>query len=367
MKTAGEKGCGESRCDGHAGRNLPIEQAIESFYLETKDGLFFAVKGMEHPPDRRIAVLRYAPDAANGSRRKEGTRYRRLYHFDEQEQFLRASFRQYLAYDPYFQTTLQSVPISSVRTVYDPRRRFQEMAEVSGRAEIEEDAFAFLSLLQIEAQVPSSALGITGSLLTGLATANSDLDAVVFGTDHCDKVCAALRRMLESPRGGDLRRMDAAGMEELFAQRAADTRMDYGEFLELENRKVNQGLFRQRPYFIRFVKDACEAVAIYGRQRYIPWGRATITGIIANEREAIFTPCRYPLLDVRVLEGLAVSDLSEIVSFRGRFCEQAQAGEMVRASGTLERIEEIHGGVRHRLLLGNFAEDGMSVVVPRQN
>jgi hypothetical protein len=39
-------------------------------------------------------------------------------------------------------------------------------------------------------------------------------------------------------------------MKDLFAQRVADTCMAYDEFEKLEKRKVNQGFFRERPYFI---------------------------------------------------------------------------------------------------------------------
>jgi predicted nucleotidyltransferase len=340
--------------------NHAFAEVVEGFYLETKDGSFFAVKGMEHPPDRRIAVLRYVPDASGGDRRKGDTSYRRLYHFDEQERLIRATCPQYLAYDPIFQTTLQSVPVDRVHAIYDPRRKFRELSEMNTRVAIEDDAFAFLRLLQYEARVPPSGLGITGSLLTGLYTEKSDLDAVVYGTENCNKVCQVLRRILDASQGGELQRLDAAGMEELFAQRATDTSMDYDAFLALEKRKVNQGLFRKRPWFVRFVKEAHEVSDIYGRLRYTPQGRAVITASIADDCEAIFTPCRYPLSAVRILEGPQVPDLREIVSFRGRFCEQARTGETVIASGTLERIEDNHGDIRHRLLLGNFREDGMN-------
>ena len=92
---------------------------VESYYLETREGLFFAVKGLEHPPDRWIAVLRYAPDAEKGDRKKNGKSYRRLYHFAEQEQWIQAAYPQYLAYDPVFQTILQSVPGSLVQRIYE--------------------------------------------------------------------------------------------------------------------------------------------------------------------------------------------------------------------------------------------------------
>jgi predicted nucleotidyltransferase len=335
-------------------------EVIESFYLETKDGLFFAVKGFEHPPDRRIAVLRYMPDTTGGDRRKGIKFYRRLYHFDEQEQQIRSTYPQYLAYDPVFQTTLQSVPESMVQKIYDPRQRFRELEQACIRAEIEEDAVAFLGLLQNQAQVPSSALGITGSLLTGLFTEKSDLDVVVFGTENCRSVYRALLRMLDKRSCPDLNRLDSAGMKELFEQRVADTLMAYEEFVKLEKCKANQGRFRQRAYFVRFVRSAHEAGHAYGSLRYTPIGRAVITASIADDQDAIFTPCRYPLANVRLLEGPQRSIPNQIISFRGRFCEQARAGELVYAAGTLERIENDQGGIYNRLLIGNFPEDTLT-------
>jgi predicted nucleotidyltransferase len=329
----------------------------ESFYIETQEGMFFAVKGREHPDDRFIAVLRYAPDPERGDRTRQGVSYRRLYHFPEQEKFLRAAYPQYLAHDPVFQTTLQSVPKSSILRIYDPRRRLQELAVASTGSAFENDALALLRLLQNEAQVPLSALGITGSMLIGLHTEHSDLDVVVIGSEHCTKVHQALHRMLDAQSCAELRRLDSEGVKELFAQRIADTYMPLGEFAKLEKRKVNQGNFRERTYFIRFIKDAAENGEIYGSLRYTPLGRAKVVASIADDRESIFTPCKYYLSNARILERPQVADLNEITSFRGRFCEQARTGELVYAAGTLERVENNRGSVYHRLLLGNFPED----------
>ena len=330
---------------------------IESFYLETQEGLFFAVKGLEHPLDRMIAVLRYAPDPEKGDRKKDGKSYRRLYHFAEQERLIRSAFPQYLAFDRIFRTTLQSVPRSMVQRIYDPRLKLQELMKSSARSAIEEDTLAFMRLLQTEAQVPLSALGITGSLLIGLHTEHSDLDVAVIGSEHCTKVYQALRRMLDAQSCAELRRFDSQGINELFAQRVVDTYMPFSEFAKLEKRKVNQGKFRGRTYFIRFIKREDEAGEIYGSLRYTPLERATVVASIADDRDAIFTPCKYFLSDSRILEGPQLSDLNEIASFRGRFCEQARTGELVYAAGTLERIENNQGQIHHRLLLGNSPED----------
>jgi predicted nucleotidyltransferase len=339
-----------------------FSRAVESYYLETTDGLFFAVKGTEHPPDRRIAVLRYVPDDEAGDRRRGGRLHRRLYGFAEQEQWIRTHSPRYLAYDEVFHATLQSVPRSMVRRVYDPRAGLKELSQARHRTGIQDDAAAFAELLQRTAGILRSDVGVTGSLLIGLQTKQSDLDIVVFGARECRKAYRALQRLLKNGSRDEIRRLDARGMQELYAQRALDTRMDFRKFAEAEERKVNQGVFQSRPYFIRFVKETLETGAGYGLRRYTPLGRAAIEATIADDEDAIFTPCRYGLSGVRALQGEPIRDLREIVSFRGRFCEQARRGERVTAEGTLERVKSDRGGAWQRLLLGNSPQDTIFVL-----
>ena len=333
---------------------------IESHYLETQEGMFFAAKGLEHPPDRFVAVLRYVPDPDNGDRFKEGVRYRRLYQFNEQSAFLKKAGLRYLAYDAVFGTTLQSVPRSSVRRSYDPRQRLRHLDSKTKKG-IEEDAVAFSRVLEYEARIPRSSLGITGSLLIGLHTELSDLDFAVFGVQNCIKVHQALQRLLDSESIPDLHRLDPQGMKELYRQRMKDTPMSFNDFAALEKRKVNQGSFRKRPYFIRFIQDMEESEESYGCRRYTPRGRARISASIADTKSALFTPCRYELADSRSTDGASLPVVEEIVSYRGRFCEQARIGESVVAEGTLEYVRSNSGKTWYRLLLGNSPQDTMIV------
>lgn len=351
-----------------------LAEVIESHYVETHEGLFFAVKGLVHPPDRVFAILRYAPDES-GDRWRGKQRYRRLYHFAEQEEFLRARYPHYLAFDPVCQAALQSVPYACIRQVYDPRRRLQELTRQAHRDAVEEDALAFARLLQKEAAIPWTALGVSGSLLIGLHTPQSDLDISVYGGQNCYAVWRALRRLLDlaeygMAEGQGIRRLDSQGMAALYAERLPDTRMGFTDFIRAERHKVIQGQFRNRPYFIRFLKAPAEVSERYGDVRYQPLGRVEIAATVADASEAIFTPCRYGLTDVRVLspslirgEGWDGGDEApiEIVSYRGRFCEQAQAGDTILAWGTLERVQARDGRVWLRMLLGNHPDDTMIV------
>jgi len=336
----------------------PMHPVIESHYLETEEGLFFAVKDLVHPPDRFMACLRYVPDP-NGDRGKGWNHYRRMYHFAEQEQFLQTHYPHYLAFEPTIQATLQSVPRQFIRRVFDPRARLQEIYQHAERDPLEEEALTFTKQLQKVSGIPLESLGISGSLLIGLHTGHSDLDISVYGAQNCLFLHRALKSLLAQGESKTISHLDSQGMQALYAERSGDTQMDFADFFRSERDKVNQGRFRDRVYFLRFLKEPEETGEIYGDHCYSPLGRAEIQATITTNHDAIFTPCCYSLADVRILRGPSTNHIREIVSFRGRFCDQAQVGDSIQASGTLERVQDKSGCTWYRLLLGNAMEDTM--------
>jgi predicted nucleotidyltransferase len=334
-------------------------QPVESFYLETKERLYFAVKGLVHPTERIFSVLRYAPHP-QGDRKKDGQLYKRLYHFPEQLQLLEARYPQYLAYDQASELVQQSVQLSSIQRIYDPRRWLQTISAGPDRDPLQEDAFIFCDLLAQAAGVSSDHLGVSGSLLIGLHTDQSDLDLTVHGERGCRAVHKALQELLDAETVQGLSRFDRQGFQQLYAERVQDTRMNFEEFIALEKRKSFQGLFRGRVFFVRFIKEPHEFGESYGDRHYKPLHQAGITATVTSESDAIFTPCCYPLDDVQFLQGAPVDSLCEIVSYRGRFCEQARLGEQIYAFGTVERVQPREGRAWHRLILGNRPEDHMT-------
>jgi predicted nucleotidyltransferase len=333
---------------------------VESFYLETKEGLYFAVKGLVHSPERIFSVLRYAPDP-DGDRKKGNRTYRRFYHFPEQLGKLEQCYPQYLAYDPASGLVQQSVPHSSIQRIYDPRLWLQEISKTPHRDPLQDDALEFCDLLAKEAGVSREHLGVSGSLLIDMHTPRSDLDLTVHGERNCRLVHQALQRLLDSGSVPGLSRFDQQGFRGLYQERVKDTRMDFDEFITLESRKSFQGLFRGRTFFVRFIKEPSELDESYGDLLYEPLHPVAVVATVTGAADAIFTPCRYPLTAVQFLQGNPVDSLDEIVSYRGRFCEQARPGERVRVSGTLERVRTHQGRTWHRLILGNRPEDTMTL------
>ncbi len=333
-------------------------QPIEGFLIESIEGVIFDVKGLVHPPDKIIAFPRFIPDL-KGSRIRKGVRYGKVYGFPERFTFLERTIPNYIIHDPVFDEKLCEVPLRNVKKIYSPvegLRRLRKSEKLDG---LERVALRCLTILKEQAKVPWNKLGVSGSVLVGLHTDASDIDPVVYGAENCLKVHKALKKLLEEgdtpfkPYGfGDLLR--------LFAFRSKDTFMSFEDFVKVESRKVFQGKFMDRDYFIRFVKDWNEIGEKYGDVRYKNCGYARVEAVVVDDAEAIFTPCTYKIEDVKIVEGPKLEPIREIASFRGRFCEQARKGESVVAQGKLEHVTNYRSGEEYfRLLIGNKPADYM--------
>ena len=338
---------------------LEMARVCEGFAVQTLDGLIFTVKGLLHPPDRVIAYLRYAPDP-KGDREQGGVRYRRVYHFEEQLEILQARDPDYMERDPVFGIQLQGVPHRLIHDVYNPCQCLARFRRQGPADLVEEHALALAEVLQAAAGVPWENLGMSGSLMVGTHTPDSDVDLIVYGDAAGRAVHQALLSLLEDP-AGPVRRPNREELSALHAMHRPDTPLSFADFTRLQNRKVNEGRFQGREYFVRFVKwpadgrHPAESGERYGDRCFEPLGEAVIRARVTDDRDAIFTPCCYSVADVTFLDGSSVADLREVTSFRGRFSDQVRIGEWAVAQGSLERVVSRVGVVYHRLVVGGRA------------
>jgi len=328
---------------------------IEGFAVETKEDLIFTVKGIAHPPERVIAYLRYLPDPA-GDRHRAGTRYRRVYRFAEQQSILSRRYPLYLVHDPALGIQVQSVPRRLIRAVYDPVAGLAALRQRGPADDLEAQTLSCADLLLSTAGISSGALGVTGSLLLGLHTAHSDIDLVVYGEAAGRAMHRALGQLL-ADSDGPLRPLSDAELATLYAAHQPDTPLSFADFTRLQRRKVNEARFEGRAVFVRFVQWPAETGEVYGANRVEPRGAAIIRAETVDGRAAIFTPCSYVVAAVEFVDGPAIENLAEIISFRGRFSDQARAGERLIAKGSLERVTPPHGASYHRLVVGGQAGD----------
>jgi len=331
-------------------------KAREGDLLETDADLIFDVKGLVQPADRIVAFIRYFPDE-KGKRTREGKYFDKVYSLPKRYTLLKDRFPEYLVYDPVFDETLCEVPVDSVQEHYRPVEKLQELRHSGGLDTLQSKALRFAELLKETAGMPWSALGISGSIMVGLHTPESDIDPVVYGSENCKKVYSALESMFKNEHES-VKPYTQQDLKVLFDFRSKDTAIGFEDFLRTESRKVMQGKFNGTDYFIRFVKDWDEIDENYGDVQYKNIGNARVEARVVDDSESTFTPCTYKIESVKSLAGLRIECLKEIVSFRGRFCEQARRGEIVVAQGKVERVTDRRKNEEHyRLLIGGKHSD----------
>ncbi len=317
---------------------------MEGAYVETLEGLIFSVKGLHHPEGLVVAYLRYVPDPG-GERVRGPCRYRRVYDLDETDEFLHKHYPVYLNPIEGKGLTLQSVPTKRISRMYSPNERLREIVEIP-TSKLEESIAKFASALSSESGVPLSSLGVSGSVLTGLAGPSSDIDIVVYGLEAGHKVYSALSKLREE--GGWIRPYNCESVMGVVSNRWGDTGFDLAVFVQSEARKVLHGQVGDRDYFVRLVPSPLE-IETEVVSRLLR--RTVLRATVVDSERSIYTPCTYIVEDCSVQGEGQRPEVTQLVSYRGKFTEQAREGEVVVARGTLEEVEYMDRATL-RLMLG---------------
>lgn len=283
-------------------------------------------------------------------------RYRKVYDLNERFAFLKKHSPQYLVYDPVLGETMIEVPTERVTRHYQPIPKLIELQSRSNLSSLEEKTLNFVNLIVDAAPVPRGKVGVSGSILVGLASSSSDLDLIIYGAENAAKVDLALKRYFEE--GKRLKRYSLEMLKTLHRDRCRESGISFEDYIFHELRKSFQGFFDGTEFFLRYVRDWDELRESYGENKYASMGRAKVCGTVLDDSDSLFTPCFYRIDDVKVIEGTSQGPISGIASFRGRFCQQAFVGERIVACGKLERVMG-QGETYLRLVLGNRPEDFM--------
>ena len=331
-------------------------RAREGDLIKTKSKVVFDVKGLIHPASKIVAFPRFIP-SPQGTRHGKDATYGKVYSLCDRFKYLQENHPDLIVFDPVFGETMCEVPIADMTKHYKPEEKLWSLRTSKDLTVLESKALQLAETLKKEAKVPWSSIGISGSIMAGLTTEKSDIDPLVYGVENCRKAYAALMNLLKDKNSG-FKPYTQAELQELFDFRSKDTQMSFEDFVLVESRKAFQGKFMGTDYFIRFVKDWNEINEQYGDVCFKNSGYARITAKITDSADSLFTPCTYKLGSVKVVEGPKLQPIQEIVSFRGRFCEQAANGEAIEAQGKVELVtNKKNGGEYYRLILGNKPSD----------
>jgi predicted nucleotidyltransferase len=333
-------------------------KAREGDLIKTVSNVIFDVKGLVHPPNKIVAFPRFIP-SPKGTRKDKNVFYGKVYSLADRFKYLQENHPDLIVFDPVFGETMCEVPINQVAKYYQPSEKLHSLRISESLSVLESKALALATTLKEKAGLPWSNIGISGSIMAGLTNEKSDIDPIVYGVENSRKAYAALKELLKSGDSG-FKPYSRTELQTLFDFRSKDTQMSFEDFEKVESRKAFQGMFMGTDYFIRFVKDWNETNEQYGEVRHKNCGYAKISAKITESSNALFTPCTYKLNDVVVVKGSKLSPIAEVVSFRGRFCEQAIEGEAIEAQGKVELVTDNKSGSEHyRLIIGSKPSDYM--------
>jgi predicted nucleotidyltransferase len=339
-------------------------KAREGDLIKTKSNVVFDVKGLVHPPNKIIAFPRFIP-SPQGSRRGKDALYGKVYSLGDRFRYLQENHPDLIVFDPVFGETLCEVPIEQITEHYQPTEKLAEIRTSKNLSTLENKALQLATTLKEKSGIPWSAIGISGSIMAGLTNEKSDIDPLVYGVENSRKAYAALKELLKTEDSG-FKPYTRGELKTLFDFRSKDTQMSFEDFLLVESRKAFQGMFMGTDYFIRFVKEWSETTEQYGDVCYSNSGYAKITANIADSSDSLFTPCTYQLKDIAVVEGPKLAPIEEIVSFRGRFCEELpttlRESPTVEAQGKVELVTDNKTSATHyRLIIGGRPTDYMVI------
>lgn len=298
---------------------------IEGDYIETIDGLFFTVKGIQQRRNLVIAYLRYLPDP-KGDRERDGNHYRRIYGLDETQKILETKYPRYINEITEYNLKLQSVPIKYIKRVFKPTDTLRRVLNKQ-RSKLEKIIARFVNVLSIRSSVSTSSFGISGSLLINLDTPISDIDLIVYGRHEGRRVYEVLARLREDLDW--VQSYNAESVKEVLTSRWKNSGYDLEKLSNIEEKKVLHGRVDGIDYFIRLVNPNY----VFEKSSR-PLGIVELKARIINDDESIFTPCRYI---IKTLDQK--QEISELLSYRGKFTEQAKRGEIVKVRGSLEEAD----------------------------
>jgi predicted nucleotidyltransferase len=333
-------------------------KAREGDLIKTKSNVVFDVKGLVHPANKVIAFPRFIP-SPQGTRQGKDALYGKVYSLGDRFKYLQENHPDLIVFDPVFGETLCEVSLDQIAEHYQPPEKLASLRKSKNLSPLESKALRLATTLKEKAGIPWSAIGISGSIMAGLTTEKSDIDPLVYGVENSRKAYTALQELLKTS-DSDFKPYSRWELQTLFDFRSKDTQMSFEDFTAVESRKAFQGMFMGTDYFIRFVKGWPEVNEQYRDVCYKNSGYAKITANIADASDALFTPCTYKLKEVAVIEGPKLSPIKEIVSFRGRFCQQATNDESIEAQGKVELVTNKKNSSEHyRLIIGNKPSDYM--------
>lgn len=341
-------------------------KGIEGDYIETKeDNLFFDVKGIFHPNDRKICYLRFYSHP-EGDRKNKGVPFKKIYNLNERNSLIRTKYPQYLYYSKELDFEVQSVKNQDIKKIHSPRDFLRNLTKKETLSTLEQNSKSLCELIINKSGISKELIGITGSTMVGLDSSDSDIDIIIYGTEPSLVFQKELKKLLKA--SNKLRKYNLNEYKSHYKWRVGGSDISFKDFMKSEQRKLHQGKYENYDFFIRYIKSPKDWRGDFYDYHYKNYGRISLKACILDSKDSIFTPCSYKIKPLKVLDEKLISnkielkDILEVNSFRARFCEHAKEGEIVLVEGKLEKVNYKNSIEYYRILLTDQTIDKMLIL-----
>jgi predicted nucleotidyltransferase len=280
-------------------------------FIETAEGLIFAVVAQELEQGKVLCFLRYV---------KEATGWKK-YDTAEANALLKRQHPDYLHYSSALDAHLHAVAITRITRHYQPRRRLQHVMLSNEVDAVEQDLLQLCHLFQ-QRGLDLMRIGVTGSLLIGAQNQNSDIDLVFYGRDVFHEARAITCELICQ---GHLQELDDSDWDQSYQRRSCA--LSYGEYVWHERRKYNKAIINGRKFDLNFIDNETRPDSI----NYQKCGTVTLQCRVTDATRAFDYPAEFKVDHEHV---------DAIVSFTATYTGQALGGETVEVSGLLEQVEQ---------------------------
>lgn len=292
-------------------------------FIQTAEGLLFAVVHSSLESGRVLAFLRYA--LIDSIWRKLSS--------DEANAYLRHHAPEYLWHSVLLDADLHAVPLLSIQQHLQPQQVLTELLEAASHDPVIQDLQHLCHHLAVK-NIDLKHLGITGSCLLGLQKHSSDLDLVCYQRSQFTQLRQVLEQLITE---NHCQNLSANDWLETFQRRGCvDLSLD--DYIWHEQRKFNKGIINQRKFDISLVNPSTEAC-----HRYQKLGHVKLQAKVIDDSAGFDYPACF------VIDDASVQD---VVSFTATYNGQAQTGETIVAAGQLEMDEQ----GKRRLVIGSNRE-----------
>jgi predicted nucleotidyltransferase len=276
-------------------------------FIETAEGLIFAVVTADPEDQRVLSFLRYRR-TSRGSQKLSSR---------DADELLKNHYPHYIHYSKARDVTLHGVHHDLVAVHHQPRPRLQEILLREPGDEIEDKLQRLAGLLG-EHGLDTEEMGVTGSLLIEAQNRGSDIDLVFYRREAFSKareiVKSLLHKHLLQPLDDDLWR-------DAYERRGCS--LTFEEYLWHEVRKYNKAAIDQTKFDISLlIPERWQDLLQYKKH-----SRYNLQVRIADDKHSFDYPARY------ILDHPSVK---EAVCYTATYLGQAEQGEYVEIQGQLE-------------------------------